>query len=156
MVPETNMSKDELIKTSKGGSIFVDPKAKTISMDIHAKGEIDDLVEAFDLKTGSKPLPRLIYLGRNSGEYVILLDLDRLIENSVKFLRFHCSYCYARVAQGRLNSSVIDRIAACRCMAVLYRKDTRAARSSKEWSATRNVSLAGYVRHQAADTNGLS
>jgi hypothetical protein len=150
------MSKDELIKTSKGGSIFFDPKTKTISMDIHAKGEIDDLLEAFDLKTGVEPLPRLIYLGRNSGDYVILPDLDRLLQNSVKFLRFHCSHCYGRICLGRLDSSVIDRILACRCMAVLYRMDTRAARSGKEWSATRDMSLTGYVRHRAADANGLS
>jgi hypothetical protein len=149
------VSKDELFKSSKGGSVFHDSKAKTISVDFQSRDEIDDLWRAVDLKTGGEPLPTLTCVGTNSGDYVLLPDLDRVLQNSVKILRFHCSHCYARVAQGRLNSAV-DRILACRCMAVLFREDVRLPRSGAEWAAFRDQWLKGNVRHRAAAADGNS
>jgi hypothetical protein len=108
--------------------------------------------------TGGEPLPTLTWVGRNSGDYVLLPGLEHLLL-SVRILRFHCGHCYARAALGRFDPSaieVIDRIVACRCTAVLFRKDIPSPRSGREWSGFRDQWLKSQVRHRAADADGLS
>ena len=138
-----------LIKTSEGGSIYTDQRAKTCSIQLESESEIEDAYRAFTLKTGDGPPPFLIIIG-DDDDYIFHPEAY-----DIKPLPFRCPNCGVRVRQGRLSHQ-INRIASCLCLNVYFRSDTPSPRSSGDWREFRTQGIEGQVKHRAAAADGNS
>ena len=93
-----------LIETA-GGSIYIDPQAKSISMQADLKGlpaeKLEDLVRAWELKTGGVPPPTFVVVG-DDPDYVFPAGAK-----DIRPLAFSCKNCGKTVQQARLGDSLL-------------------------------------------------
>jgi hypothetical protein len=150
----------KLVKTSGGSSVYVDPDFSTargpgiISLQLEEPEEgnlrehLDDAMRALLIKSGGVAVPMVIIVS----EGMIFPPGTVRVEPRP----FKCPHCQARVQQGHIEGSQVDRMLIYDCMAIILRRDTPDIRSAKEWQAARDDWAKGQVHHRAATTDGKS
>jgi hypothetical protein len=142
-----------LVKT-EGGSIYIDPKADSISLNADleklSSEELEDLARAYQLKTSGGSPSTFIVVG-DDPDYVFPPET-----RNIRPLSFDCPNCKMKVRQGGLDYPDFERILCCYCMSVYVRKGVLGPRSSADWQSARDAWFKSRVKHQAAAADGRS